>query len=536
MKKGIDISKWQGNVNFAKVKADGIEFVIARSSYRQTVDPKFHEYMKGCKTAGLPVLGVYHFIYALNEAQTLAEAKFCVEQVKKAGLGKDIYIFSDFEGDSVADAAEKGVILGKAECNKFTEIFCEYVKSQGYNTGIYLNNDYYKNWYKSELLNKYDIWLADYTGEANHKCLFHQYSNSGKVSGINGRVDMNYYFGEEKKEEVKKEEVKPMSTSRQAVVDLILSWLGKKESDGSFKSIIDIYNSYDGPFPRGTKMQYSWSWCACTWSAVAIKLGYTNIMPIEISCGELIKAAQKMGCWKENDNYIGKPGDGILYDWDDKGTGENTGWPEHIGIITETNEDAGYFVVTEGNYDNAVKKRTISINGRYIRGFIAPAYDNNSVKEPTLSAGKSIKEIAKEVIAGTWGTGDKRKKALEAAGYVYKEVQEKVNEILTGNVKKPAATATPAPSVTVSKKVTATCSAKKFSNSVAGTYKTTSNLYLRNDAGANKKALCVIPTGTEVKCFGYYSVYESIKWLYVQVVLDGVQYTGFSSSKYLKKK
>lgn len=533
MKKGIDISKWQGKIDFAKVKADGIEFVIARSSYRQTVDPKFHEYMRGCKANDLPVLGVYHFIYALNEEQTLAEAKFCVEQVKKAGLGKEIYIFSDFEGDSVVKAAEKGVVLGKEDCNKFTEIFCEYVKSQGYNTGIYLNNDYYKNWYKQELLDKYDIWLADYTGEANYKCLFHQYTNSGKVAGINGKVDMDYYYGEEKKEE-KVEEVKPMSTSRQAVVDLIQSWLGKNEADGSFKSIIDIYNSYDGAFPRGTKMKYDWSWCACTWSAIAIKLGYTNIMPIEISCGELIKAAQKMGCWKENDGYVGQPGDGILYDWDDKGSGDNTGWPDHIGVITETHEDAGYFVVTEGNYDNSVKKRTVSINGKFIRGFITPAYDNNSVKEPVLNAGKSIKTIAREVIAGTWGTGVKRKKALEAAGYNYTEVQKMVNELLTGSAEKPAATVKP--TETITKKVTATCSAKKFSSSVAGEYKNTSNLYLRNDAGGNKKSLCVIPKGTEVKCFGYYSLYQNVKWLYIQFVLDGVQYTGFSSSKYLKKK
>ena len=132
-----------------------------------------------------------------------------------------------------------------------------------------------------------------------------------------------------------------MSKSRQAVVDLILSWEGKNEYDGSFKSIIDIYNSYKGKFPRGVKMQYDWAWCACTWSAMAIKLGYTSIMPIEISCGHLVEEAKKMGCWKEADSYVAKPGDAVLYDWDDNGSGDNTGWPDHIGTVVEVHKSAG---------------------------------------------------------------------------------------------------------------------------------------------------------------------------------------------------
>ena len=272
MKKGIDISYHQGDIDFAKVKKAGIDFVIMRSSKRQEVDVKFHEYVKGCDDNDIPILGTYHFIYALNEQQALEEAKFCVNEVRKAGLA-DVRIFADFEYDSVKKAAVAGVTLGKAECNKFTQIFCEYVESQGYKTGIYLNNDYYKNWYNKDLLAKYPIWLADYTGGPDYICLLQQFTSSGQVDGIKGRVDMNYLYGE----------VIPMGKSRQAVVDLINSWEGRKESDGSHRYIVDIYNSYTGKFPRGIKMEYNWSWCACTWSAVAIKLGYTDIMPIEIT-------------------------------------------------------------------------------------------------------------------------------------------------------------------------------------------------------------------------------------------------------------
>lgn len=517
MIKGIDISYYQGNVDFSKVKAAGINFVILRSSYRKTVDTRFFEYVKNCQKEKLPIKGVYHFIYALNNQEALAEAKFCVSQVEKAGLGKDTYIFADFEYDSVTKASKSGVKLGKAECNLFTKTFCDYVKSKGYKTGIYANIDYYRNWYAADTLSKYPVWLADYNGGPDYKCLCQQFTSSGKVNGISGNVDMNYWYGENM--------TNVLTRSRQAVVDLIISWEGKNESDGSYKSIIDIYNSYTGKLPRGVKMEYGWAWCACTWSAVAVKLGYTDIMPIEISCPELITLAKKTGCWVEDDGYIAKPGDAILYDWQDSGVGDNTGVPDHIGTVIETHKDAGYFVVMDGNYSHSVKRRTISINGRYIRGFIVPKYTSDKVTAPQQVSGKDIKTVAREVITGVWGSGEARKKALEAAGYNYSEVQNMVNSILNY-------TETPK-----QKEVVATCKAFRFNKELAGTYTVNakSGLYCRNDAGTNKKSLCLIPNGTKVQCYGYYSISNGIKWLYVQFTLNGVKYTGFCSSTYLKK-
>lgn len=277
-----------------------------------------------------------------------------------------------------------------------------------------------------------------------------------------------------------------MSMTRQKVVDLILSWEGKNEADGSFKSIIDIYNSYKGALPRGTKMQYNWEWCACTWSAQAIELGYTKIMPIEISCYYLIEAAKKMGCWKEKDSYVAQPGDAVLYDWNDSGKGENTGAPEHVGTIIKTNKKEGYFIVMEGNYNQAVKRRKLPIDGKYIRGFITPDYDEETKKTET--------------------------KKTET-----KKTETKKTE--TKSVKK----------------VTATASADKYDETLAGTYKTTDALYMRNDAGKKNKVLCLIPKGTKVKCYGYYSLDGKTKWYYIQVTLKGVQYTGFSCATYLKK-
>lgn len=330
-----------------------------------------------------------------------------------------------------------------------------------------------------------------------------------------------------------KEEAK-MGFYRNDVVNLVNSWEGRNEADGTHKYIIDIYNSHL-PHPRNTKMQYNWAWCACTWSALAVKLGYTDIMPIEISCYYIIEEAKKMGCWQENDAYIPGLGDGILYDWDDSGVGDNTGNPDHIGTVIYVNKESGYMVVMEGNYSNAVKKRTIMINGRFIRGFICPKYTGNGAELPsTQSGGKDIKTVAREVIAGQWGNGDARKKNLEAAGYNYKEVQDAVNQILNGSAVQPSTPTQPQEQPT-SKKVIAGAYADKFNKSLAGTYKTTANLYMRHGAGTNKKSMVVIPNGTKVKCYGYYSVSNGVKWLYIKVTIDGVQYTGFSSSAYLKR-
>ena len=282
-------------------------------------------------------------------------------------------------------------------------------------------------------------------------------------------------------------------------------------------------------------MQYGWSWCACTWSALMIKLGYTDIAPIEISCGELVKKAQEMGIWEENDAYVPNVGDAVLYDWDDNGVGDNTGWPDHVGTVTYVNYSAGYMVVTEGNYSDAVKKRTISLNGKYIRGFITPKYSSEVIVDQIETAEKkTVETLAREVIAGEWGSGQVRKDKLKKAGYDYDAVQNKVNEILNGGAttaKNPVQDQTQP----ISGKVTATCVAHKFDKNLAGAYTTTADLYCRNDAGTNKKALCVIPKGTTVKNYGYYNLANGKKWLYIQFTMDGIVYTGFSSIDYLKR-
>lgn len=202
------------------------------------------------------------------------------------------------------------------------------------------------------------------------------------------------------------------------VVEQAKKWLGCKESDGSHKKIIDTYNSHK-PLARGYKVTYTDAWCATFVSAVAIKLGYTDIIPTECSCTQMIELFKKLGAWDENDSRKPYPGDIIFYDWDDSGKGENTGSPEHVGIVEKV--FCNTVTVIEGNYDNAVKRRNLSVNGKYIRGYGVPKYDSEK---------KSVAVVAQEVIDGKWGNGEDRKKKLTAAGYDAEAVQAKVNELL----------------------------------------------------------------------------------------------------------
>ena len=205
------------------------------------------------------------------------------------------------------------------------------------------------------------------------------------------------------------------------VVKQAQSWIGRKEANGTHKAIIDVYNAHK-PLARGYKVKYTDSWCATFVSAVAIKLGYTSIIPTECSCQNMIDLFKKAGIWVENENRTPKAGDIIFYDWEDSGKGDAKGWSDHVGIVEKVS--GGKITVIEGNYSNAVKRRTISVNGKYIRGYGVPKYD----KETT--AKKSINAIAKEVIAGKWGNGADRQKRLEKAGYNYREVQKVVNGLL----------------------------------------------------------------------------------------------------------
>ena len=209
------------------------------------------------------------------------------------------------------------------------------------------------------------------------------------------------------------------------VVAQAQAWIGKNEKDGSHKEIIDVYNSHK-PLARGYKVKYTDAWCATFVSAVAVKLGYTAIMPTECSCNKMIELYKKLGAWVENENRTPNVGDILFYDWEDSGSGDNKGRADHVGIVEKVVGDT--ITVIEGNYSNSVKRRNLRVNGKYIRGYGVPKYDAEPVADPVVAT-KTVTQLAREVLKGKWGNGADRKKRLTEAGYDYNAVQKEVNRL-----------------------------------------------------------------------------------------------------------
>lgn len=204
--KGIDVSYFQGTIDWSKVKESGIEFVIPRSSYgKSTTDSKFYVYVSGAKKAGINVPATYHFSYAYTNTMAANEAKFAVQCAKNAGLPSSTIIFFDFEYDSVEYAKKQGVTVTPSLCISMTKAFCETVEGLGYKSGVYANGDYYKRFYNNGtgIPSTAVFWLADWYGAPDYPCSYHQTSDKGRIKGIAGDVDLDTYFGDTTKVEYK---------------------------------------------------------------------------------------------------------------------------------------------------------------------------------------------------------------------------------------------------------------------------------------------------------------------------------------------
>ena len=191
--KGIDISAWQCTPNFEKVKAAGVQFVIARAGYgKNNIDKQFHRNAAECNRLGIP-LGVYWFSYATNAQEAAQEARYCLEAVKPYRL--EYPIFYDLEYDTVTYAAKKGVTITKALSTEMVIAFCSEIEKAGYYAANYTNADYASRMFDMAALAKFDLWYASYKTTCNRTDAgLWQYGSTGKVDGISGNVDMDNSF------------------------------------------------------------------------------------------------------------------------------------------------------------------------------------------------------------------------------------------------------------------------------------------------------------------------------------------------------
>lgn len=184
----IDVSTWQGNIDWSKVKADGVQGAIIRAGFGKVAsqkDKKFERNYTNAKAVGMPI-GAYWYSYATSVADAKKEAEVCLSILK--GKQFEYPIYYDLEDSSMTGC-------GKCVLTQIATTFCEALEDAGYFVGIYSNPNWLKNYLDYSTVKKYTLWLAQWgVSEPAYECDLWQYSSSGSVSGISGRVDMNWGY------------------------------------------------------------------------------------------------------------------------------------------------------------------------------------------------------------------------------------------------------------------------------------------------------------------------------------------------------
>ena len=196
---GIDVSKWEGTINWSRVMGDGVDFAFIRVGYRGTSsgalyeDPWYDQYMQQANDVGMPV-GVYIYSQALNQEEAVAEAKFSLERVKNYNVQLPIVIdYEYYTGSGRLDTAN----LSRRQKTQNVLAFCNTVLDAGYQPMLYANKSFMTDdVYAEEISEVAPVWLAHYTTNTSYSGSYDywQYSESGRVDGISTDVDCNFYF------------------------------------------------------------------------------------------------------------------------------------------------------------------------------------------------------------------------------------------------------------------------------------------------------------------------------------------------------
>lgn len=189
LKKGIDVSSHQGDIDWGTVK-DNIDFVIIRAGYgNNNIDKKAEQNIRGCEENNIP-FGFYWFSYAYTPEMARNEAKHLLNFIKEHTPLYPLYF--DFEYDSVEWAGKQGVAITNQLLRDMATAFCDELEKSGYYAGIYANLDYVRRMYGEEIFKRYDLWYARWgVTEPDRSVNLWQTSSTGKVPGISGNVDTN---------------------------------------------------------------------------------------------------------------------------------------------------------------------------------------------------------------------------------------------------------------------------------------------------------------------------------------------------------
>lgn len=199
---------------------------------------------------------------------------------------------------------------------------------------------------------------------------------------------------------------------RQKFVNKAIEYVGVAEGSSKHKYIIDTYNKIV-PLPVNYKVKYTDAWCATFVSFVAKECNLLSIVPAECSCQRQIELWKKLGRWEENDAYVPSVGDIIYYSWTDNGSGDCKNASDHVGIVVLVSGST--IKVIEGNKNDSVSYRNITVNGRYIRGYGKPNFASKATDKEIVSSSSSKRSVC-QVELGILKKGSKGQsvKALQA--------------------------------------------------------------------------------------------------------------------------
>lgn len=190
--KGIDVSEWQGNIDFDKVKNSGIEFAMIRASYGMTAEDEcWRQNVYNAHHSGLHV-GAYHFVYAVDVASSKNNADNFIRKLRLFDGRIDYPVACDFEYDSIRYMRSAGIEPTEKRVREIVETFCKRVEDAGYYTMLYTNYDFLNNWFYN--IEDYDIWYALWGVEPDDSYNLWQYGDDGIIAGISGNCDLDISF------------------------------------------------------------------------------------------------------------------------------------------------------------------------------------------------------------------------------------------------------------------------------------------------------------------------------------------------------
>lgn len=368
---GIDVSKWQGNIDWVKASKK-IDFAMLRAGYGSTAaqkDQKFEANYTGCKNNGVPV-GAYWYNYATTVAGAKKEAKACIEVLKNKKF--DYPVFYDVE-------EQKNLQLGKSTVSAITKAFITELEGAGYKVGIYSMLSALNNYFNDDLLNTYDVWLAHVNvKQTTYKKPYAiwQYSWNGKIDCISGDVDCNYCYKD--------------------------------------------YTAVTKPVETVTAPANTEPPAAPTLESVARDVMSGKYGNGAARIDALTKAGYNAANVQEAVNALmtGKPVPNL---------------PLIASAKTAITLESVARDVIAGKYGNGTARVQALTNAGYNAQNVQAAVNTIVAGKavPNLSLYKKTGEqVALEVLQGKWGNGTTRKKKLEAAGYNYNAVQAYVTKLM----------------------------------------------------------------------------------------------------------